>query len=997
MTADSSDASPVLFTPFDAAHYLGITPELLFAYVRNAPKSRLGHNRRLPTVQAEGQTAFRRSDLEDFDSYLKQPWSNNGDDRPPIPTYISEYLKVECGGQCPRCGKGFKLENAHINDYAESLSHHHHNLIRLCSHCHDEFDSKRILALEQIAALKQRLIVMNRERIAQRAAGWRNLVTSAPTPSPIFVGREDEFDQLSRAFANCRTVCIQGPAGIGKTELLLTALRRADKNRSVLWFDVASFIEVSDIEFCVRAAVAPVITEPKAGIGNLLDQIPRCVVFDGVETISRSKLDDLEDLFCKLIRETISTKFAFTSQAELHSVDIEARLELGPLGRRESLEIIQRSSDAAHTDFTDEPNLAWLVAFCDGHALTLRIVAGLLRYFESAALVVERIHRLGVSALDNPTRRGQTKQTSLRISLSVAYTALEKDQQRLLYIVSQCPAGCWTWDGNNYEVPDISAVIAALRRWHLVNVEPGQAARKLFLLSPIKAFVEETYEDEQSAEANEALLCLTRHLAMQALVLWEKQSEDTAYGVMRFRQECANYMHVLYKARERSGTHPEYLEFIGALASSLQVFCFVSGLTNRGAEIMRIGAEAAVRLDKVAAASGLLLMSIMLRRKAMHNPEHIRETVIEVVDFTLRCRDPHVAGNAAMAQAELAIADGELQRAYIHYQAAAKFYEASLLEAEMGAEDNESSSPEGGAAAKPADHDNEHMLSLALMGQGFVLEHTKRLEEALQIYQQAISLMEKERDELNLGSVLHQVGNCNADMGNGVDAFSSYLRAARIFLKIGVSGHLSNSTSELGYVLIDYDSGTSLDNPLCVHLLVASLSDALDELSECYSTGVNPLRGPECMRMIRKLFGLAAAVSFTSHNAILGSWAATIREQIVAPLVIQIDGGTRRKDDDGVPIMYLNIISALIGSLSGRGQVSETGSTTSIEEIEHLARLCYKMYDFGWQACRLFDWLAAYLNRSRHIQGLTSDILLGAIEDVEEDALPFSLPGFERA
>lgn len=996
MTTDSSEAPLAIFTPLDAAHFLGITPELLFAYVRNAPKSRLGHDRRLPTVEVEGHTAFRRSDLEDFDSYLKQPWSESGDERPPIPTYISEYLKVECGGQCPRCGKGFKLENAHIDDYAQSLSHHHHNLIRLCSHCHGEFDSKRILPREQIAALKQRLIATNRERIAQRATGWRNLVTSAPTPSPIFVGREAEFEQLSRAFANCRTVCIQGPAGIGKTELLLTALQRADEPLAVLWFEIAAFVDVADVEFCVRAAAAPAgSTEPKARIGNLLDQAPRCVVFDGVEAITPDKLDDLEDLFGNLIRETSSTKFVFTSQVELHTVDIEARLEVGPLGWQDSLEIIRRSSDAPDSEFTEEANLSWLIGFCDGHALTLRIVAGLLRYFKSLDSVVKRIRRLGTSALDNPTRRTQTKQTSLSISLSLAYTALEKDQQRLLYIVSQCPAGCWTWSGDNYEVSATDAAVAALRRWHLINVGPGQGARRLFLLSPIKAFVEHTYEHEQSAEANEALLCLTRNLAIQALVLWEKQSADPAYGVMRFRQEGANYMHVLYKARERSETHPEYLEFIGALASSLQVFCFVSGLTTRGAEIMGIGAEAALRLDKVAAASGLLLMSIMLRRKATYNLEDIRETVTEVVDLTLRCNDPHVAGNAAMAQAELAIADGELQRAYIHYQAAAKFYKTSLLETEAAA-DNENSSREGGATAKSTDHDNEHMLSLALMVQGFVLEHTKRFGEALQIYQQAISLMEKERDELNLGSVLHQVGNCNADMGNCVAAVSSYLRAARIFLKIGVSGHLSNSVSEMGYVLIDYDSGTSLDKPLCVHLLGAALADTLDELGECYA-GSKPLRGRERMKTIRKLFGVAVAVSFTSHNAILSSCAATIREQIVAPLVTQIGAGIRHKNDDGVPIMYLDIMSALIGSISERGPVSETGSKTPIEEIEHLARLCYTMYDFGWQAFRLFDWLAAYLTRCRHIQGLTSDILLGAIEDVEEYALPFSLPGFEKA
>lgn len=123
-----------LLDPLEAAYLLGITPELLFAYVRFAPKTRMEPLRRLKAVQDSGRTMFMRADLLEFDAYLRQPWSNSGDDRPSLPNYVVEYLKVECGGQCARCGKGYKLENAHIEDYSRSLSHHHHNLIRLCSH-----------------------------------------------------------------------------------------------------------------------------------------------------------------------------------------------------------------------------------------------------------------------------------------------------------------------------------------------------------------------------------------------------------------------------------------------------------------------------------------------------------------------------------------------------------------------------------------------------------------------------------------------------------------------------------------------------------------------------------------------------------------------------------------------------------------------------------------------------------------------------------------------
>lgn len=108
----------------DAAIKLGITKELLFAYTRNSPKKHLGHNDRLKLVREGQECKFSIDDLEAWDRYLLEPWSVDGPERPPIPRYIDHYLKIECGGKCAVCGKGHKLQNAHISDYSISLSHH---------------------------------------------------------------------------------------------------------------------------------------------------------------------------------------------------------------------------------------------------------------------------------------------------------------------------------------------------------------------------------------------------------------------------------------------------------------------------------------------------------------------------------------------------------------------------------------------------------------------------------------------------------------------------------------------------------------------------------------------------------------------------------------------------------------------------------------------------------------------------------------------------------
>ena len=72
----------------DAAIHLGITKELLFAYIRNSPKKHLGEDRKLFTIVKEGQNFFEEEELRSFDEYLKMLWSKSGQMRPPIPRYI---------------------------------------------------------------------------------------------------------------------------------------------------------------------------------------------------------------------------------------------------------------------------------------------------------------------------------------------------------------------------------------------------------------------------------------------------------------------------------------------------------------------------------------------------------------------------------------------------------------------------------------------------------------------------------------------------------------------------------------------------------------------------------------------------------------------------------------------------------------------------------------------------------------------------------------------
>ena len=196
-----------------------------------------------------------------------------------MPTYIVDYLKVECGGQCARCGKGFKLANAHIVPWAETLSHHHHNLIRLCPGCHDEYDATHLIARAEMQALKQGLIARLRSRLTSPLLA--GLGTRAPNPTSRFLGRDHELGRLVgavRAAGDGKggAWLVAGESGVGKSRLLEEVRVRALVEGLVvvrgqamsdggapyhLWRDVVSDLvlraEIPDTDARILTAVVP--------------------------------------------------------------------------------------------------------------------------------------------------------------------------------------------------------------------------------------------------------------------------------------------------------------------------------------------------------------------------------------------------------------------------------------------------------------------------------------------------------------------------------------------------------------------------------------------------------------------------------------------------------------------------------------------------------------------------------------------------------------------
>lgn len=972
-------------TSVEAAYELGITQELLFAYVRNSPKSGQGQERRLNTVQHEGQTYFYLSELRSFDGFLKEPWSVDASVRAPVPSYVIDYLKVECDAQCARCGRGFKLETAHIVDYAKSLSHHHHNLIRLCSLCHEEFDTKKILPTDEIASLKSRLIARTRERLANKSEGMPRIGLPPSSITEIFIGRDREVSNILEGLTTRRVVCIKGVGGIGKTQLALHAIAKLDKKTRVFWIDLEPYETIAELEqFLISAFSRTGVRTGPNLISEKFELENDLVVFDGVETFAATQILDFEDFLTNIIAKTRSPKFLITSQIELLSIDGIFNIDILSLPSGASLQILRAvvgESVYVPVAMNEDAAFEWLVNYSDGHPLTLRIIAGLLRYFKSAQVVVNRVKTFGVSALVTPVRRSQNKSSSLEVCFSAAYSLLQSSERRLLFLLAHCPAGCSATlfeNAGSFDIQDYQNSIAELARWHFIEVDVSAwPFPRLRSTSPIRSFVRTSFENEDALTARRLFYELATLLEILAKVMDDCYTGegDASHGTRRLIQEFPNFSYVFDKSLRLASVDPSYWRIVCSLTFSLQVFCFVTGRSKRGLQILSAGAIAAQKLGHSGIASSFLLQLINFARRERLS-EQVKSAIQELCALPNLNNDVEQEGNVAYALGLLAMENRNLDDAEIQFRTACEKYLSLQCEGR----------PEASDIKKP--NDRHRMSALALMELGGIYEHSGRAAEALEFYSNSLSQIIQLRDRVNEGAVLHQMGNCHADLGDYAKAYDAYLGAAQSFNELGSAIHLSNSLGELGYVLIDYDPGLRIRNDLPEVLLEAGLMDLFQECSKLYRPTQYPLNSRMCIGVIRKLFGMASLISFTSHTRLLDRFALALREQLVLPLAERIAIERTDNPEEHLAIMHLDVMTALIGSL---GLVQSNEESVTIMEVGHFASLCYQQLKWAWRAFRLFEWLVEYLDRRRGFPGLSVPQLQEAAKRAAISGGPFSL------
>ena len=938
----------IYLTPLRAAYHLGITAELLFAYTSGKLKAK---PRRLETTEHGAETRFERTVLDEFDRYLNEPWTQKGQERIPVPKCIENHLRAESGNQCTRCGSGKGVETAHITAWSDCRSHHHHNLIRLCKSCHVEFDQHKSLTIEEVQELKDKAIAHTRKVLQDRmdpiAARFQS-----PLPKGMLEGREEEVDFLRDALRSSRTILVQGPGGVGKTQLLVHALGKVETGRRVVWVDVE---QAASAEAITTALQILLVNELQPVMGNTLpnqlDELSACVVFDGVEQATGLATEAVDDLLDELRNNTVHAQFVVTSQVDMQRTVFDERQELTGIALEPSRRLL-RSALRSDT-YIDANSERALLAFADGHPLTLELVAKLADYLGSSQAASALIERQGAATIEIQKREAHDRKTSLKHCLSLAYEQLSEDEKRMLYFIASCPGGILT---QQLEFEDhcgskTPLLLAALRRWSLVQTSAkGEPDERSSMLSPIRSYVKQRWSEENAADAQKVAQTLARNFTvMVAAVESQFGSADKIPTMLSlYRQELPNLLLVIDEAE----AHPENSELstlVSGICYGLMRFFFLQSLPLQGSQLMMRGVKIALRDGDTKRASERIAMMASLAQRC-------RDTsVLAETDSMLKlisAEDEETKGNVALTRAMLAsyreddCATEQYSREAIgHFEAA-----RDGLRQQLGDEYTQELLKESS---------NDLSASFHKLGDGLLGQH--RVREAHAAYEKALELLCGDAAAVNEGQILHQIGNCLSDMEDYMGAADVYARAAVRFQEVRMREYLSNALAGLGYALVEVDKDVPFPSIVSSAVLADGLVDSVQIVLDYFSDPCG-LNHKACTFVIGKLFGVVVTLSFSNMVPRLGSIAQAVSSDITE-LRAKLPIGENAAPDDKYAwdqlealLKFMSSIAAFEAKVAGRDQIQEDDTTA-------LAMSC--AFQVIWAGRKIYplDWLDVYLRR----------------------------------
>jgi tetratricopeptide (TPR) repeat protein len=435
-----------------------------------------------------------------------------------------------------------------------------------------------------------------------------------------------------------------------------------------------------------------------------------------------------------------------------------------------------------------------------------------------------------------------------------------------------------------------------------------------------------------------------------------EKNKDLLYMVGRFEEELPNLLRVLDLA-EKQLDDPKLGVMATGICSELMRYFFVIHLGHIGSQVMLRGARIALRDGRMRSASDLLTMTVGLAHRS-HEPIDTSAAMALIDEIGHKSDDPRTLGNVALCRA----ISGRLRdkNDIVHEQAlsAIQHFEQALSTA----------SKSSGESADLESIENDLSSSYGLLGDALLAQ--RDFAAAANAYRSSLDLVRGQSIAVNVGQLHHQIGNCEASLGNLAEAALRYTEAAKQFHAIGMRGYLGNSLSEFGHLLLEFAAESDWPILPIDEIIEAGVEDVSSTIEGCF--GQYPFDLGACSTALRNLFGMIVLISFSKEGSTL-AFPTSLRTELLpwAEEAVYAMDEIWWDELGGDAVHELKAVLDLEVAIVQFEHDARHSSTGPID-VASLTTACKRLGFFGGHPARGCNWLIVYLRRR---WGLASDEL----------------------
>ncbi|MEQ8924449.1 MAG: tetratricopeptide repeat protein, partial [Fulvivirga sp.] len=600
------------------------------------------------------------------------------------------------------------------------------------------------------------------------------------------------------------------------------------------------------------------------------------IALDSLEKLLIAQRDETEDFIHALITQSDGIQLLITSQIDLSIFrDQKVVINLEGLNDAPSKAVlIDQIND--QFDIVDE-KLDWLVSFCGGHPLSLKITSSLLQFYKSVDLVIEQLQKH--DALKQPMRKKHNKENALSVCLDAIYGNLSKSQKELLHIGKFYPAGVKLVHLKD-EFDCLYDDVATLTQFFFIKTSIDELSIERFSI-PIP-LVKYLYDQAKVESKEGGVACqkeqLEKIMTEAAIIdihyLETGKFGSTAQGIFRMESELPNILNAYRIARimvslcqekkDNVGENEHWL-IIAGLAAALGKFCFIRGFFEYGTTLSKAGIEANIALGYMRLASTqYMYLAQLQQRQYDHNA--FEKTCGDLSDLAKATQDIQIEKDSFWMNGRLAHHKKKCKKAIDLFEKA-----KNILSNEFEQQSKRTSEDE----IDPSILGNIALIDSEIAHAHYDLGNLTLAEE---YYKKSIQIQLELKDDSNLMSCYHQLANCLTRSGS-LQGLEYYFKAIEGFKRNGQYEYLANSISELGRFVLERPE-------LANHDLLDedALKNALNSLSYQFNEFLNRQERVNFdfinIDIIGKGILIMKLISFTKHSYLLFDWAEDFRGKV---------------------------------------------------------------------------------------------------------------------